>query len=311
MLYALIFFLALLLGSVIQYSLKKRNNGREVPGPRGIPVLGNWFQIGSYPQYKIIEWAKQYGDIFKVRLGGQNWVFVNSHKAVRSIFDKHASITASKSPMPVVSDLVSGGKRFFLMSKDLKWRTLRTVIQSQLTPTKSDSFVQQQEIEACKLVESLLDCTDQLGFYQHVRAYTLGIMMRVVYGRGLRSSEGARAPISQESEMNQIYDILQDFSEVTFSSPYLADIFPCLTKLPSWLQWWHRSADERYERQKRLWMSFWQDLKDRIAMGNSLTSDEPSCLGKQWLSVSMPEYISDEQLAFFAGSKNPILMLVE
>lgn len=31
------------------------------PGPRGIPILGNMFQLPKLPWYKFIEWKAQYG----------------------------------------------------------------------------------------------------------------------------------------------------------------------------------------------------------------------------------------------------------
>ena len=44
--------------------LKPRTKYRYPPGPKGIPVFGNLFQLPpAYPGAKLIEWGKQYGDL--------------------------------------------------------------------------------------------------------------------------------------------------------------------------------------------------------------------------------------------------------
>ena len=43
---------------------KPKTNYRYPPGPKGIPVFGNLFQIPPrYPGAKLVEWGKQYGDL--------------------------------------------------------------------------------------------------------------------------------------------------------------------------------------------------------------------------------------------------------
>jgi len=41
----------------------------------------------SQPHQELKKWALQYGEVFKVQLGWQNWVFVNSPDAVKEIFE--------------------------------------------------------------------------------------------------------------------------------------------------------------------------------------------------------------------------------
>jgi len=56
---------------------------RAVPGPKGIPILGSALEIGDYPEKTYMKWAREYGELFQVRLGWNNWVFVNSEEAVK------------------------------------------------------------------------------------------------------------------------------------------------------------------------------------------------------------------------------------
>ena len=44
----------------------------SLPGPRGLPVLGNALQIDASRIHHVVEgWARQYGDFFWFRLGAR------------------------------------------------------------------------------------------------------------------------------------------------------------------------------------------------------------------------------------------------
>ena len=80
-------------------------------GFRDVPVAGKPSELGPYPQRQWQKWARQHGELFKIRLGWENWVFVNSPGAVKEIFNKQSQHTSSRPPSPIVSDIISGGMR--------------------------------------------------------------------------------------------------------------------------------------------------------------------------------------------------------
>jgi hypothetical protein len=38
-------------------------------GPRGVPLFGNLFQVGSRMNWVLRDWGKIYGNIFSIQLG--------------------------------------------------------------------------------------------------------------------------------------------------------------------------------------------------------------------------------------------------
>lgn len=55
---------------------KKEKLGRlkELPGPTGLPVIGNILQMGNgNPNEQFCNWTKEYGKIYKVRIGSQKY----------------------------------------------------------------------------------------------------------------------------------------------------------------------------------------------------------------------------------------------
>ena len=155
-----------------------------IPGPRGLPLIGNTLQFGKEPHRKCQQWANQYGELFKVQLGWENWVFLNSPEAVKEILDKQSAITSGRNPMPVLQDIVSGGQRFLLMTYSPQWRKLRAIVHKLLTPKASSVFKPSQEFETKQLrFDILTDNSDQKSFYLHVRRYTASVVMTSTYGR--------------------------------------------------------------------------------------------------------------------------------
>lgn len=85
---------------------------RPPPGLRYVPVAGSASELVPYPQQKLRQWALERGELFRVALGREQWIYVNSPAAVKEIFDKQSQHSSSRAPSPVVLDLLSGGMRY-------------------------------------------------------------------------------------------------------------------------------------------------------------------------------------------------------
>ena len=58
----------------------------ELPGPRGIPVLGNALQIDA-PRFhqQLEDWCRMYGPFFKLRIGNRRLLIVGDHQVVAAV----------------------------------------------------------------------------------------------------------------------------------------------------------------------------------------------------------------------------------
>jgi len=71
------------------FSLRRRppKGYRLVPGPKGLPIIGNTLDVPqSRPEKKFMEWAKEYGELYRIQMGWNDWVFVNSDVAAKAYF---------------------------------------------------------------------------------------------------------------------------------------------------------------------------------------------------------------------------------
>ena len=70
---------ALILATI--YFLKGRKGRLRIPGPSGIPFLGNFYQIRSAinPLLKLDEWSKVHGPVYVMRIFNQNRIVVSGY----------------------------------------------------------------------------------------------------------------------------------------------------------------------------------------------------------------------------------------
>jgi len=66
--------------------------------------------------------------MFRLRLAGTDVVYLSSSRVVSEILEKRSAITASRPPLPMVSDIVSGGKRMVMMPYNSTWRNIRKLM---------------------------------------------------------------------------------------------------------------------------------------------------------------------------------------
>ncbi|EEY23053.1 cytochrome P450 76B1 [Verticillium alfalfae VaMs.102] len=75
-----------------------RSNARikGMKGPRGLPLIGNLWDIRTNAADQYRHWAKKHGDVYQVQLGNVPVVIVNSASAAKSLFGQHSQALSSR-----------------------------------------------------------------------------------------------------------------------------------------------------------------------------------------------------------------------
>lgn len=190
-------FVATVLLVVASYHRKQEKAYRVrilPPGPPGIPFFGNLFQVPALrpypkvlfvffsPEYRSIliafdylkfrEWAKQYGSIFRLRLGPQNMIVLNTAEAADELLVNRSNNFSSRSPPHVAHDIMSAGQRQVFLPYGREWKVniishiyhdrahtyqaCRRSLQTSIAPGPSKQLRPLQELESCVLLHDFL-----------------------------------------------------------------------------------------------------------------------------------------------------------
>lgn len=157
---------------------RRRNN--LVKGPPTLPVLGNLHQIPPRKTYiKLAEWAKEYGEMYSLKVASDTTVVISSRRLVREIMDKRNSVSGHRPKPYAVEKLIYKGDFLLLMnSTDARWRVGRKFFHQFFM----ESMVERQHMpfisaESTQLMRDLL--IDPKNFADHSKRYANSFIMSV------------------------------------------------------------------------------------------------------------------------------------
>ena len=106
----------------------------DLPGPRGLPVLGNALQIRPASMHLQLEkWSRRYGPAFRVRIGARAWLVVADHEAVStSLRDRPERFRRPTLGGRIVHEMGFDEGLFF--ANDEVWRRQRRMVMAGFAP---------------------------------------------------------------------------------------------------------------------------------------------------------------------------------
>uniref|UniRef100_A0A3B5M8C4 Cytochrome P450 2K1-like n=1 Tax=Xiphophorus couchianus TaxID=32473 RepID=A0A3B5M8C4_9TELE len=114
----------LLLVYFIASSFSSGKHGKEPPGPRPLPLIGNLLQIDlSRPYHTFQEFSKKYGSVFTVYLGPQKVVVLTGYQTVREALVQHDEEFGDRDSFQILRDFNKG--HGVLWSNGDSWREMR------------------------------------------------------------------------------------------------------------------------------------------------------------------------------------------
>lgn len=102
---ALVTISIFLLNELYRWSIRVKG----IPGPRGLPIVGNLHQIGKKvippEQYRL--WSLKYGPVFQIQLGNKPILVINSAAAAKDLLIKESGSLNSRPLFYVFHKFVS------------------------------------------------------------------------------------------------------------------------------------------------------------------------------------------------------------
>jgi cytochrome P450 family 619 len=211
--------------------------------------------FGRGAHFQFTKWAKQYGEIYTLKLGTGTAAVITSRRLVKELVDKKSSIYSER-PKSYVAKLISGGDHILLMDYGQQWRATRKLLhQTFMEKVVDEHHLKVQEAEARQMIRDyLLNPEDHM---LHPKRFSNSITMSLVWG--------VRTPTTQTRHMERLYSLMEIWSKVmeTGATPPV-DIYPLLHYLPQsvFLNWVDRATHVRNE-MNALYADFLSDIRMR------------------------------------------------
>ncbi|XP_063173358.1 cytochrome P450 2K1-like [Candoia aspera] len=94
------------------------------PGPRTIPILGNLHRMDLKRPYRtMIQLSKEYGSVFRLKLGFQEIVVLTGYETVKEALVDQADVFAGRPFVPIFDDLSKGFGIIFARGEN--WKVMR------------------------------------------------------------------------------------------------------------------------------------------------------------------------------------------
>ncbi|EIM86814.1 cytochrome P450 [Stereum hirsutum FP-91666 SS1] len=203
------------------------------PGPRGLPIIGNLYDIPTEHEPTIFGvWHNLYGDICSVTIFGRTTIILNSHKAATEMLSKKSLNYSDRPYYTMCGDLAGWKYAIVLLQYADRFKTYRRMMHQAslffclVIGSRSNvlQFKGLLESEAAKAVRRLLDEPDN---YVGVLRKAVGCsVLQVTYGYQPRNEHDPLVKIADEAT-SQLGVLLAP-------GGFLVDVLPFLKHVPEW-----------------------------------------------------------------------------
>ncbi|KAH6995360.1 cytochrome P450 [Ilyonectria destructans] len=200
------------------------------PGPKGLPLVGNVFDLPKPGELEAHHWLKHkdiYGPISSITVFGQHLIVINDVKIATELLDKRALKYSDRPTQVFAADMIGWGDSLAFSQYGDRFRTYRKNM-SRIIGSKSSAghYNKLQEAEVGHFLLHVLKNPD--GLVDHIKRETGSIILDIAYG--YRSE-----PFKSDPLIDMVGNVMEQFAVAAAPGTWLVDIFPFLRHLPGWL----------------------------------------------------------------------------
>jgi cytochrome P450/nitrite reductase/ring-hydroxylating ferredoxin subunit len=175
----------------------------DLPGPKGLPFLGNLHQLDLTKLHLILErWAAQYGSVYVFRMGSVPVVAVSDPKWCDQVLRARPEIfTRSSQLAPVLSEMGAGG---VLSAEGEAWRTQRRLATFALAQRHLRGFYPKLQTVTSRLKnrwERGADAGESLDIVEDLKRFTVDITTLITFGHDVNTIEQQGDVIQRKLEL--------------------------------------------------------------------------------------------------------------
>jgi cytochrome P450 len=174
----------------------------ELPGPQGVPLFGNAFQIDSSRFHQSLEsWAHEFGPLYRLRIGRKRILIVADHNLIAALLrDRPDAIRRSTRTANAINEL---GIRGVFTDEGDEWRKQRKLVMRALTPEVIRSFFPNLVTLTNRLQKRWQDAIDHgrpVDILRDLKAYALDVTIGLAMGQDINALENEHEPLQRDIE---------------------------------------------------------------------------------------------------------------
>lgn len=225
-----------------------------LPGPRGLPLLGNLLQVSPTQAHQTFEkWAREYGPVYQFRLGARQIVAVSDPDMIMTLLKERPNQFKRMAPVREIF-LEMGIPGVFPLEGE-QWKRQRKVWMDALTIHNIKAFASRVFELTERLRLHWLEHDQPRAIVEELMRYTVDVTSLFAFGY-------------DADTINRKADVVQD---------HLQHLFPAINRrlyspLPYW-QWFKLPADRRLDKALLGVRDF---VMPRIAAARQLLAENPA-----------------------------------
>ncbi|KAH6780640.1 hypothetical protein C2S52_011877 [Perilla frutescens var. hirtella] len=219
-------FLVLLPAVVLFYRQRRAapsSTTRLPPGPRGWPVFGNMFELGSMPHKTITNLGREYGPIVWLRIGSINTMVLLTAKAATELFKNHDANFSERTIIEVMRAHGFNKAAISLSPYGTYWRVMKRIMTVEMLVQKR---IKETEAIRRRCVGDMVEWIGREANANaniHVSRFVFLASFNML--GNLMLSQDLISPDSEEG--SEFFGAMVEFMDCS-GHPNIADLFPCL-----------------------------------------------------------------------------------
>ncbi|KAI0122757.1 cytochrome P450 [Daldinia grandis] len=207
-----------------------RSRIKNLPGPRGWPIVGNLFQHPDViPAETYRRWSFKYGPVFQIQLGNTTAVVINSTRAAKQLFLGQSHAMNSRPTFYVFHKKVSKAVTSIGTSPwDESCKRRRKLAAGALNRTRVDTYGPLLNLEAREFLKDLYsacrDGTVEIDFRPAVKRFSLNLSLTLNYGTRVSSVKS----LTDDPLLSEIIYVEGEISKFRDTGKNYANYIPLL-----------------------------------------------------------------------------------
>ena len=265
---------------------------RMPPGPTPLPFVGNKLPT-SKPWIQFQEWSKVYGPIFTIWVGRRPTLVISDSNIAVDLMEKRSNKYSSRPRFVVMGEMYAKSS-VLVQPYGKEWSLRRKLLHRALTPAALRTYRARQEAESTRLAYMVMQNPDT--WERAFDRFTASVVFSISYGHRIDSLD---SPI-----IRQRLEFMHFMASLNVPGAYLAESFPILKHMPSFLAPWKRNILEHAKMEADANMALVEEVKQDLKIGKGEGYKVAPSLTQTLLAVRDEEGIAlpDKDFSFVPAS---------